>query len=836
MQIIFLGICCAGFTGLGAQVYIAPDGNDQNPGTEAAPKASLQAAVRQVRELRRLKDPTIATGAHIYVKGGQYTLTEPVFIRPEDSGTESSPLIIENASDSIPEFSGGIRINNWQPLSGDPPGLAEAAKGKLWTASLKNYNGQPPVFRQLWVNDQKAIRARSVNGGEMNRILGWDKQEAAAIIPLPKVMDTDLLEGAEMFIHQWWEIALLRIRKIKISGDSARLYFQEPESRIQNEHPWPAPWISGETGNSAFWLTNALPFLDEPGEWYFDTRRNQLYYWPRPGEDLNQAAVVIPFLETLLEIKGTAETPVQYVEMRGLAFQHANWKRPSLWGHVPHQAGMPMTDAYKLRPAGTPKKASLENQAWITRPRAAVTVNFARHTSFEACQFEHLASVGLDYHRGVQANKITGNLFRDIGGTGIQAGVFSDEGMEIHLPYNPIDKREYCDSLTIANNLLTDLANEDWGAVGIGLGYTRNSSVLHNEISNLGYSGISMGWGWSPAPNIMHNNQIRSNYIHHYGKHNYDCAGIYTLSAQPGSLIQGNRVDSIYKAPYAHLPGHWFYLYTDEGSSGITVKENWTPSKKYLQNNNGPDNHWSDNGPAVADRIRMAAGLEASYQYLTAFRPHDLSRQPVNSQHLELIELVFPKKRHSMLAALQRFLADNQLDPSQVYQWKQHYVILGMMADITVLRSRLQKKFPEATVKPYFDCYYRFDRSRCADRSSLELRDHFVLTANLVADPEKQEQYLADHASQFEKWPEVARGFCQAGFQELLCFRNGRQLMLVISVPRGKTLAELDPKTTENNPRVVDWNRRMAQYQEGIEGTRKGETWVFLEKVKASQY
>jgi hypothetical protein len=55
--------------------------------------------------------------------------------------------------------------------------------------------------------------------------------------------------------------------------------------------------------------------------------------------------------------------------------------------------------------------------------------------------------------------------------------------------------------------------------------------------------------------------------------------------------------------------------------------------------------------------------------------------------------------------------------------------------------------------------------------------------------------------------------------------------MLIISVPKGKTLAELDPKTTENNPRVHEWNKLMSQYQEGIRGTTKGEVWVEMKKL-----
>jgi hypothetical protein len=41
----------------------------------------------------------------------------------------------------------------------------------------------------------------------------------------------------------------------------------------------------------------------------------------------------------------------------------------------------------------------------------------------------------------------------------------------------------------------------------------------------------------------------------------------------------------------------------------------------------------------------------------------------------------------------------------------------------------------------------------------------------------------------------------------------------------------LNPKTTENNPRVEEWNKLMQQYQQGIEGTKPGEVWVFLKKV-----
>jgi hypothetical protein len=54
--------------------------------------------------------------------------------------------------------------------------------------------------------------------------------------------------------------------------------------------------------------------------------------------------------------------------------------------------------------------------------------------------------------------------------------------------------------------------------------------------------------------------------------------------------------------------------------------------------------------------------------------------------------------------------------------------------------------------------------------------------------------------------------------------------MLVISIPKGENLEKLNPKTTENNPRVEEWNTIMRKYQEGLEGTRPGEKWVELRK------
>jgi hypothetical protein len=231
-----------------------------------------------------------------------------------------------------------------------------------------------------------------------------------------------------------------------------------------------------------------------------------------------------------------------------------------------------------------------------------------------------MASAGLDFEHGTHDDTIEGCVFRDLGGNGIQLGKFSDPGMETHAPYHPSDEREICAREKISNNLVTDCGTEDWGCVGIGVGYGREIAIEHNEVHTLPYTGISVGWGWTKATNCMSANRVVANHVHHVALRLGDTGGIYTLSSQPGTLIAENSIHDIQLSPYTLDTNHWFYLYLDEGSSFITVRDNWCPAEKFMKNANGPGNVWTNNGPATAESIRKSAGLEAPFQDLLQHR------------------------------------------------------------------------------------------------------------------------------------------------------------------------------------------------------------------------
>lgn len=598
---------------LAGEIWISPKGSDFNDGTRQSPKATLTSALRQAREWRRTEDNRIQGGITIYMEGGTYAFYEPVFIRPEDSGTKESPTIIHSVDDEKVILSGGISINGWKK------------QGKVWVADVPVFNGRPLDFRQLWVNGKKAVRARDVEDFEkMNRICSVDEKNE--ILYVPAVSIRRLIDNkrnlkakyAEMVLHQMWCVANLRIRSVEVQGDSAAIRFHQPESRIQFEHPWPRPMVTTDGHNSAFYLTNARELQDVPGEWYHDIDARKIYYYPREGEKMQEAEVIVPAVETLVRVEGTLDRPVCHIRFEKITFSYTTWMRPSEKGHVPLQAGMYLTDGYRIGPKMQRNYLNhpLDNQGWLGRPAAAVRVVAARQIDFERCRFEHLGSTGLDYEEAVQGGVVRGCLFRDIAGNGLLVGSFSPAAHETHLPYDPADRREVCTQQQINNCYFTEIGNEDWGCLAIAAGYVGDVNIEHNEISEVPYSGISLGWGWTQTVNCMRNNRVHANLIHHYAKHMYDVAGIYTLGSQPKSYVTENCVHSIYKPGYVHDPNHWFYLYTDEGSSFITVRDNWTEGEKYLQNANGPGNVWENNGPKVDSVIRERAGLEAGYKDL----------------------------------------------------------------------------------------------------------------------------------------------------------------------------------------------------------------------------
>ena len=81
------------------ELHISPSGNDDNPGTEAAPFASLAAA----RDAARNADDAVTVWLH----DGVYAFSESVLFSKEDSGTLGTPIHYRAKNPGKVRFSGG---------------------------------------------------------------------------------------------------------------------------------------------------------------------------------------------------------------------------------------------------------------------------------------------------------------------------------------------------------------------------------------------------------------------------------------------------------------------------------------------------------------------------------------------------------------------------------------------------------------------------------------------------------------------------------------------------------------------------------------------------------
>lgn len=166
---------------------------------------SIHHALRQAREWRRTNDPRCEGGITIRIQAGRYYMLEPLFVRPEDSGTAESPTIIKGEEGAV--------------ICGDPR----------------------PEHKQAWPKQGMA------------RMLDFDKENRTITIPTPDSLWMSP-SRLEMVVHQRWAIAILRVKEMKSENGRTVVTFKEPESRLEFEHPWPQPVIGGEKGNSSFFL------------------------------------------------------------------------------------------------------------------------------------------------------------------------------------------------------------------------------------------------------------------------------------------------------------------------------------------------------------------------------------------------------------------------------------------------------------------------------------------------------------------------------------------------------------------------------------------------------
>ncbi|MBM4042402.1 MAG: right-handed parallel beta-helix repeat-containing protein, partial [Planctomycetes bacterium] len=576
--------------------FVSPNGADENPGTEARPFKTIEKARDAVRAVNAKMTGDIV----VILRGGTYPLARTLAFGPEDSGTGGHNVVYKAFEGETPILSGGKAITGW------------AQDGARWKAK-----SNIPNFRQLYVNGVRAIRARG-NAPPGLALHGADGYK----LPKADMAAWGNQEDIEFCYIVTWTHSRCKVKSIAKEGDGAIVTMLQPHFTM-------ARTKEGVQVKLPNYIENALELLDEPGEWYLDRRApgagdgsGTVYYIPRPGEDMAKAEVIAPAIERLLELRGTLVHPVHNVHFVHLTFAHGSWLQPSEIGHPDVQANFLNDPKNLIKRSGTVTTAHNEQ---IKSP-SNIVCHAAKSIRFEGCTFTKLGTGALDIEVGSQDNAIIGCHFHDISGTAIQIGdVLKDD-------HHPDDPRKIVKGNSVTNCLIHDCGVEFKGSVGIFAGYTEATTIVHNEIRDLPYTGVSVGWGWGEedagggaygqkpfydTPTTAKNNRIELNHIHHVMRELHDGGGIYTLSIQPGTVIRGNHIHDNCGGPGG--------IYLDEGSGHIEVTGNcvYNVPKPMNYNNaaqnrratcNEHDNVFGLGHPPAYPKAAEGAGIEPAWR------------------------------------------------------------------------------------------------------------------------------------------------------------------------------------------------------------------------------
>jgi hypothetical protein len=350
---------------------------------------------------------------------------------------------------------------------------------------------------------------------------------------------------------------------------------------LADEDPGSEPLFSEPSG-----VENSPTFLRAAGGWYLDRSqpgRHVLTYRPRAGEDPARTPVVAPVLESLFSGVGTPASPLHDVAVRGLTFTEATWLAPSEPSGFAHLFGTWYVTKVPLETARIPGGVRFEHATRIT---------------VEGNHLTRLGGLALEFTGTGSHLLVRRNVVEDVSSGGISINPDGPTG------HNTVD-----------DNWVHHAGREYRGGIGINVESVTGTTVAHNQVNDISYSGIFFA---GPDESTSARIQILDNHVFRTNQVLTDGGGIYGSGPMgnayaAGAVIRGNVVHDVvhpwkpnYPVPIA--------VYTDNAADHITVAGNVMYASGEVAGGVAPvrlrfaGNFWDDGEPSwwpPSDRLEF---------------------------------------------------------------------------------------------------------------------------------------------------------------------------------------------------------------------------------------
>lgn len=579
-------------------VWAAPDG--QGAACTSSEPCSLVTAQAVVRKLEQKTKPADVT---VELRDGTYRLSTPWEFGAADSGSDGHPVVWRAAPGAHPVISGATRVTGW----------SQVGSTGVWSARVPPHSAS----RQLYVDGTEAPIAQATPAA-LHFAGGWDGSATG--------YDLSGDAAAKAWFAELTPAQLAQVEFDYPGGNGAwtdskcGVARMSGSTLIMDQPCWTnvtdiAPFSQGSGGLPSMptsqppsTIQNARGLL-RAGQWFLDSAANTLYYAPKSGRPMASLDIELPRLETLVQGAGSLTRPLHDITFEGLQFSYATWNDPSSpAGFADVQSNLHRTGANNQGLCTFSTPAGSCPWGALTQPKANVAFTASSHVTITGNRFTDLGGAGLSLRYGGSDNLIEGNEFAQIASTALLLGCTYDPTPATTpasvikagctpdpraVAADPVGQNEILNHTTVADNVIHDVGTDYRSACGITLLFTQHTTITHNELYDLPYTGITAGVIQGHvddadhpqnSTNINADNTISNNLIFNVMQVLDDGGAVYMEGHQAQYLYNGDgTIDA--KATLAHglhVTGNVVYndgsrfnaFYDDAGSEWISFNGN----------------------------------------------------------------------------------------------------------------------------------------------------------------------------------------------------------------------------------------------------------------------